>query len=180
MRAWKQRFPCVLSLLGYQAILNFQPANIIRRKYLRITKWISLVAVGVLATSGSTVFADKHDHDNGHYRDKRRDHDDDDDRRGYGFADHDRDEIRGWYAQNYRHLPPGLAKRDRLPPGLERQLVIRGTLPPGLERQVYVVPVDLDRRLPPPPPDCERFMIGGHIILRNRNTKVILDIFHLE
>ena len=26
-------------------------------------------------------------------------------------------------------LPPGLAKRDRLPPGLERQLVVRGFLP---------------------------------------------------
>ncbi len=83
-------------------------------------------------------------------------------------------------AENYRHLPPGLAKRDRLPPGLERQLVLRGTFPPGLESRVVVVPVDLDRRLPPPPPDCERVAIGGHIVLRNRNTKIILDIFHFE
>jgi hypothetical protein len=43
-----------------------------------------------------------------------------------------------------------------------------------------VVPVDLERRLPPPPPDCERVAIGGHIVLRNRDTKVVLDIFHFE
>jgi hypothetical protein len=123
---------------------------------------------------------DKDKHDNGHYRDKRKDHDDDDDRRGYGFAGHDRDEMRGWYAQNSRHLPPGLAKKDRLPPGLESQLVVRGAFPRGLERQVYAVPVDLDRRLPPPPPDDERVMVGGHIVLRNRSSKVVIDIFHFE
>ena len=149
-------------------------------------KWISLVALGALLPTGSTAFADKPDkghdngHDNGHYRDKRKDHDDNDDQRGYGFAGHDRDEMRDWYAHNSRRLPPGLAKKDRLPPGLERQLVVRGTFPPGLERQVYAVPVDLDRQLPPPPPDCERVVVGGHIVLRNRSTKLVLDIFHFE
>jgi len=145
------------------------------------------MAVGIFMLPGTSALADKDKgkdkdrHDNGHYREKGRDHgDDDDDRRGYGFAGHDRDEIRGWYGQNYRHLPPGLAKKDRLPPGLERRLVVRGEFPPELERQVYVVPVDLDRRLPPPPPDCERVMVGGHIVLRNRSSRVIIDIFHFE
>ena len=145
---------------------------------MRIRKWLSLFAIGVFLASGAPAFADRHD--NGHHKNKHRDFDDDEDRRGYGFAVHDRDEIRVWYAQNYRRLPPGLAKRDRLPPGLERQLVIRGTFPPGLERQVYVVPVELDRRLPAPPPEYERVAIGGHIVIRNRNTRVILDIFHFE
>jgi hypothetical protein len=151
-------------------------------------KWLCVVAAGIFVLPGGAALADGHGngrghdngHDNGHYRDKKKDHDDDEDRRGYGFASHDRDEIRVWYSENYRHLPPGLAKRDRLPPGLERQLVIRGTLPPGLEREAYPVPVDLERRLPPPPPDCERLWIGGHIVLMNRRTKVVLDIFHLE
>ena len=154
---------------------------------MRTGKWLSLVVVGIFMLPGTAALADKDKgkdkdkHDNGHYRDKGKDHgDDDDDRRGYGFAGHDRDEIRGWYVQNYRHLPPGLAKKDRLPPGLERQLVVRGTFPPGLERQVYAVPVDLDRRLPPPPPEDERVVVGGHIVLRNRNSKVIIDIFHME
>jgi hypothetical protein len=118
---------------------------------------------------------------NGHWKNKKKDHgDDDDDRRGYGFADHDRDEIRGWYGENERHLPPGLAKKDRLPPGLEKQLVVRGHFPPGLEQDVHPVPVELERRLPPPPPDCERVAVDGHIVLRNRTTNIVLDIFHLE
>lgn len=154
-------------------------------------KWLALVIMVFFAIPGSTAFAGHPDkdkgkdhgdqHGNGHWRDKKNDHgDDDDDRRGYGFGEHDRDQIRGWYADNYRHLPPGLAKKDRLPPGLERQLVVRGTLPPGLERYTYPVPVELNRELPPPPPDCDRVIIGGHIVLRNRSTNIVLDIFHLE
>lgn len=153
---------------------------------MKTKKWLALVVAGSFAISGSVVLAghpgkdhDDH-HDNGHWRDKHKDHGDDDDRRGYGFADHDRDEIRGWYAANYRHLPPGLAKKDRLPPGLENQLVVRGTFTPEMQREVHAVPVDLDRRLPPPPPDCDRVVVGAHIVLRNRNTNVIVDVFHLE
>ena len=157
---------------------------------MKNSKSLSFIILGLFMIPGNAAFADKdkhgkdrgEDHDNGHWRDRdrHRDHDDDDDRRGYGFAEHDRGEFRGWYADNYRHLPPGLAKRDRLPPGLERQLVLRGAFPPGLESRVVFVPVELERRLPPPPPDCERVAIGGHIVLRNRNTKIILDIFHFE
>ncbi len=149
---------------------------------MKTKTWLSVLAIGFLTFSGKTVLADGHGkgHGNGHWRDKRDDRDDDDDRRGYGFAEHDREEIRSWYGDNYSHLPPGLAKKDRLPPGIERQLVVRGQFPPGLEKRVYAVPVDLDRRLPPPPPDCERFVLGGHIVLRNRNTNIIVDIFHFE
>jgi len=151
---------------------------------LKTSKWLVYFALGIFAISGRAAFADRHGdhHDNGHWRDrdKDRDRDDDDDRQGRGFAEHDRDAIRDWYSANYRNLPPGLAKRDRLPPGIEKQLVIRGTFPPGLEKRVYAVPVDLDRQLPPPPPDCERVVIGGHIVLRTRSTNIIVDIFHLE
>src|SRR5690606_37311777 len=34
-----------------------------------------------------------------------------------------------------KSLPPGLAKRDELPPGLAKQLARNGHLPPGLERR---------------------------------------------
>jgi hypothetical protein len=157
---------------------------------LNTRKWLAVVILGLFMLPGNAAFADKDkhdkdhggDHDNGHWRDKgrHREYDDDDDRRGYGFASRDRDEFRGWYTENYRRLPPGIAKKYWLPPGQERRLVIRGQFPPDMEREVYVVPVDLDRQLPPPPPDCERVAIGGHIVLRNRNTKIILDIFHFE
>ena len=162
-------------------------------------KCLSVLILGLFMLPGTGAFADKDKHerdhdgdhergdherddDHGHWRDRDRhhDHDDDDDRRGYGFASHDRDEFRGWYSENYRHLPPGLSRRDRLRPEQERELVIRVRFPRDLESRVVVVPADLDRRLPPPPPDCERVAVGGHIVLRNRNTKIIMDIFHFE
>ncbi|MHB8411727.1 MAG: hypothetical protein ACYDDI_07235 [Candidatus Acidiferrales bacterium] len=87
-----------------------------------------------------------------------------------------------WYREHEDRddLPPGLEKRDQLPPGLERELVIRGELPPGLRRRIHRVPEDLERELPPPPRDCENVVIGGHIVLWNRRTNIVVDIFHFE
>ncbi len=114
--------------------------------------------------------------------------DDDEDRgRGKGhekyahrYSHRDRKEMRVWYRNHGDNLPPGLAKRDQLPPGLERQLRVRGTLPPGLRDRLQPVPLDFERALPPPPPDCEHAIIGGHLILLNRRTFLILDILHFE
>lgn len=105
-------------------------------------------------------------------------HGDDDEQNGY-YKDQDGD-IRGWYSDHQNNLPPGLGKKDQLPPGLEKQLVRRGTLPPGLQKRIQPCPPDLERRLPPPPPDSEHVLIGGHIVLLNRTTNVVLDIFHFE
>jgi Ni/Co efflux regulator RcnB len=109
-------------------------------------------------------------------------HDRDDDRDRHYYSDHDRDYMRNWYEAHDRDhdLPPGLAKRDRLPPGLEKQLRVRGTLPPGLRKKMMPCPEEFERRLPPPPVGCAHVVIGGHIALVNRSTYVVLDIFHLE
>ena len=107
---------------------------------------------------------DKHDKDKGQYF----------------YKDHEKQEIRGWYDGRRSNLPPGLAKKDRLPPGLEKQLVRRGTLPPGLQKRVQPCPEDLRRRLPPPPPDCDNVLIGGHVVLLNRRTQLVVDVFHFE
>ena len=93
--------------------------------------------------------------------------------------DHDR-ELHDWYRSHYDRLPPGLAKRDELPPGLERQLVVRGTLPPGLQKKMQPCPVEVEEILPPPPVGYMHTVIGGHIALVNRKTFLVLDIFHFE
>jgi hypothetical protein len=36
------------------------------------------------------------------------------------YQDDDRQVARGWYSEHEGHLPPGLAEKDRLPPGLQR------------------------------------------------------------
>src|SRR6266576_2081124 len=120
--------------------------------------WLCLCTAVILALSGAAV-ADEHGHGHGKH--------------------HDRDEIRGWYHDHGDHLPPGLAKRHRLPPGLERQLRVSGTLPPGLRKKMVPCPVELERRLPPPPPGYGNFAIGGHIVLVNRSNFLVLDVFHV-
>jgi Ni/Co efflux regulator RcnB len=98
--------------------------------------------------------------------------------RGY-YSDHERDWARDWYRDHHSHLPPGLAKKDELPPGLARQLRVRGTLPPGLMREVHPVPEEFVSHLPSPPPDCEHVLLGGNIVLLNRKTHLVLDIVAL-
>jgi hypothetical protein len=76
------------------------------------------------------------------------------------------------------NLPPGLAKRGgSLPPGLEKQLQRNGTLPPGLAKQIQPLPVELETRLPPPPPDVRRGFVEGHVVIYNSRTSVVLDAF---
>jgi hypothetical protein len=114
---------------------------------------------------------DEHGHGNGHHEDHGRGH-------GH-YKDHDRD-IRGWYHAHYSHLPPGLAKRDRLAPGLERQLIVNGTLPPGLRGRMQPCPHELEVMLPPPPPNYVHVFVGGNLVLYNRASFQIADVFHFE
>ena len=136
--------------------------------------WIGVTICLALLVPGLRA-DDEHGH--GHGKKHGRDHDEHGDRHYY--REHDR-EIHEWYRGQGDHLPPGLAKRDRLPPGLERQLRVRGTLPPGLRKKMYPCPRDLEYRLPPPPPGYGHFLIGGNVVLINRSTYMVLDIFHMQ
>ena len=91
----------------------------------------------------------------------------------------DSDVIRQYYhGVPESNLPPGLAKRGGdLPPGLAKQLKRNGHLPPGLEKKIYPFPVELERRLPPLPPEYGRAFIGGNAVIYNKSTSIIIDIF---
>jgi hypothetical protein len=140
--------------------------------------FVSSAVLGILLLSGSPTVSQGNSQGHGHGKghDKHHDDADQDDRNAYRYVHHE-EAIRGWYSERENHLPPGLAKKDRLPPGLEKQLVRNGTLPPGLQKRFYPAPVELERRLPPPPPDCAHVLIGGHIVLLNRKTNLIVDVF---
>ena len=164
---------------------------------MKSSRWLHTFAIAILALSTSVVLAQHEDHGHGRGHDKHgnEDEDNDNDRKGYsnkdnghkghghghgyGYGDRDHEVMHGWYEGHRGNLPPGLAKKDRLPPGLERQLELRGTLPPGLRGKIYAVPVDLQRELPPAPPNCEHVFIGGHVVLLNRRTFVVVDVIHL-
>jgi Ni/Co efflux regulator RcnB len=156
-------------------------------------------AVLMLCLVPGTAFADR-DHDqeedhgnrhayghDKHYRDEER-HDATAERheqkmerhqeRHY-YREHDR-ELHAWYVSHHDHLPPGLAKRDELPPGLQRQLVVRGTLPPGLRGRMHPCPGEVERYLPPAPVGYMHTVIGGNIVLVNRKTFFVVDVFHFQ
>lgn len=115
-------------------------------------------------------------------RDNRQEYEDRDsynDRRGpSGFSAREQQIIAECYSNNRAGLPPGLAKKDRLPPGLERQLQRNGTLPPGLQRRVQPLPEYCSQRLPPLPAGWERVVLSGRVMLLDRQD-VIVDLFWL-
>ena len=161
-------------------------------------KWLLVASMALfLCLWQNAAFADhdrdggdeEHGHGQGHGHAKGHDkHDGEGDQggenRGGGrekenrghYRDHDR-ELHDWYRGHEDHLPPGLAKRDALPPGLERQLVVRGTLPPGLQRRMHPCPQEVEQYLPPAPVGYVHTVIGGHIALVNRKTFLVLDVF---
>lgn len=95
------------------------------------------------------------------------------------FSDNDRQTIRSCFQSNTSGLPPGLAKRDRLPPGLERQVQRNGTLPPGLQKRVQPLPGPCVAALPRLPVDWSRVILGRRVLLLNAEQR-ILDLFSLD
>lgn len=148
-------------------------------------KWLLIASTAfLLCVWQSPAFADhdhdkdqEHDHGHGHaYGHDKHDGDDEDRGRGH-YRDHDR-ELHEWYREHSDRLPPGLAKRDALPPGLQRQLMVRGTLPPGLQKKIRPCPPEVESYLPPAPAGYVHTVIGGNIVLVNRRTFLVLDVFH--
>lgn len=74
-----------------------------------------------------------------------------------------------------KSMPPGLAKRNSLPPGLASQLQKNGTLPPGLAKRD--LPADLENQLPPVKEGYERSILEDmSVVLIEKATGKIADI----
>jgi hypothetical protein len=71
-------------------------------------------------------------------------------------------------------LPPGIAKRDQLPPGLEMQIERFGRLPPGLAKRD--LPPDLERRLGKLRPGLVRRVVDNDLVLIEAATEIVLDV----
>lgn len=94
------------------------------------------------------------------------------------FSIEERNIIVDWFSNeaNTKGLPPGLAKRDELPPGLQKQLARNGTLPPGLQKKLEPLPPDLSGRLSRLPDGVRRVILAGSVILLEERTGRILDL----
>jgi len=92
------------------------------------------------------------------------------------FTKEERIKITEWFKTNRSGLPPGLAKREKLPPGLAKQLRQRGKLPPGLQKKIQPLPPHLEKELRLLPTGFKRVVIAGNVVLMNEKTAVIYDI----
>lgn len=82
--------------------------------------------------------------------------------------------VREYFRTERGNLPAGLAKKQSLPPGLQKQLRKTGHLPPGLEKRR--MPSDLEARLPKYYGPYERTIVGNDLILLDPKTGLILDV----
>ncbi len=71
-------------------------------------------------------------------------------------------------------LPPGLAGRKDLPPGIQKQIARGQRVPDDVE--TYRLPEDLIRRLPRVDREIDRRVIGDDVVLIERGTNLILDV----
>lgn len=96
---------------------------------------------------------------------------------GIVFTDRDHRLIRRYYESHHsrykeRGVPPGLAKRGgRLPHGLAK----RDRLPPGLH--LRGLPEDLESTLSPLSKRYVRVVVGSDVVIMDRNTRVVFDIY---
>lgn len=90
------------------------------------------------------------------------------------FTDHDRRLINDYYAPRYKSLPPGLVKKDRLPPGHAWRA--RVNQPVHDDVRWRYLPYPLEQRLTRLPPDYVRVVIGTDVAIMNVRTRVVVDI----
>src|SRR6266568_2507104 len=149
-----------------------------------VLTWTAAPAAENLVQANAGSSSGNYDSDDDHPRYENRSHSRDAEENYDGpgpteFSPRERQIINDCFEENRSDLPPGLAKRDRLPPGLERQLQRNGTLPPGLQKRVQPLPDFCTSRLPRLPQTWVRVSLGGRIILLDSRQRIV-DMFWLE
>lgn len=74
------------------------------------------------------------------------------------------------------NLPPGLAKRRTLPPGLQQQLHERGALPPGLREYYTPIPAEWNGRFPAIPAYYSRYFVGRDLIIVDTRNDTLVSL----
>jgi Ni/Co efflux regulator RcnB len=107
----------------------------------------------------------------------------------FAFTDHHRHTVRNYYHKHPHHGKKHKKKkkkkwknkgrgkghgRGQLPPGLRK----RDVLPPGIQMQT--VPNDLVRQLPPPPRGTRYTYNDDQVLLIDLNTRIVLDFINIS
>lgn len=90
------------------------------------------------------------------------------------FSDRDRAIIHDYYRTYYRDLPPGLAKKGKIPPGHAFKMRRHQGIPPGVSWNP--LPADVERRLGALPDGYVRIVIGADVAILHTRTRVAVDV----
>lgn len=90
------------------------------------------------------------------------------------FSDSDRRIIRDYYREDARRLPPGLAKKGKIPPGHAFKLKRNQSVPPDVSWGY--LDSDIERRLSRLPDGFVRVVIGADVGILNTRTRVVVDL----
>lgn len=146
----------------------------------RQNRWVWLALCSILTVSVAPAFAQGRGRGRGNGRGNEGNHSEEHgrghEREHRTFTEHDRQVIVSYYRAHRSNLPPGLARRETLPPGLQKQLRRNGHLPPGLQKRIVWFPVALSRQLPPLPAGYRRCWVGDNVLAVNVRTFGILDV----
>jgi len=95
------------------------------------------------------------------------------------FDDHERESVRVWIGRHHDRPVVGFRDEDRLPGDWDGRLREGFVLDNDWRRRVHPVPEDLMAELPPPPVGYRYYVIGGHIVLVDRDWRVV-DVININ
>jgi hypothetical protein len=95
------------------------------------------------------------------------------------FTLRDRRTIRNCMADHASELPPTATQRPELPAGSERQVRRGEILPSEVQKQAQSLPLQCEEELPKLPPDFERVVYNGRMLLVDAKGRVT-DLFYLD
>lgn len=95
------------------------------------------------------------------------------------FGETDRQRIKAFYSEKdkgakSKKMPPGLDKKQGLPPGLQKHIARYGVLPAGLQDRN--LPLELERTLSPLPRGYVRLKLGDDVVLMEEETRIAVDV----
>lgn len=91
------------------------------------------------------------------------------------FSGGERDAISAYYHRNPEHLPPGLAKQGKVPPGWQKKLARGRPVPDDIWALRVPLPHEILIKLPPPPPGVVIVRVHDRILKVREQTHELLD-----
>lgn len=98
------------------------------------------------------------------------------------FSEHEEDEIVSYFRLHPEardQLPPGLAKKNKVPPGWQKKLRRGERIPDDIWVHRVPLPHEILSRLPPPPPGVIHVRIHDRVLRVVEKTHELLDEFGL-